>query len=79
MPQPPKRDSQVLRQSLEKGSSEKGSTVDINQLGGDVLLDPNGIVQLHHVGKGPADRPSVDSLLDVIRQQNSIENLKSSI
>ncbi|NJC88449.1 MAG: redoxin domain-containing protein [Desulfuromonas sp.] len=36
---------------------------DIHQRGGDVLIDPAGIVRLHHVGRGPADRPPVDAIL----------------
>lgn len=36
---------------------------DIYQRGGDVLVDPEGIVRFHHVGKGPSDRPSVDEIL----------------
>ena len=39
---------------------------DVNQLGGDVIVDPGGVVRLHHIGRGPADRPSVDSLLELI-------------
>jgi len=38
---------------------------DPNQLGGDVLIDPQGIVRLHHVGRGPADRPTVASILEI--------------
>lgn len=38
---------------------------DTRQLGGDVLIDPAGIVRLHHVGTGPADRPAVDKILDL--------------
>jgi len=37
---------------------------DVHQLGGDVLIDPEGIVQLHHVGAGPADRPAVTSIIE---------------
>lgn len=40
---------------------------DISQRGGDVLIDPSGIIRLHHVGEGPADRPSVGQLLATIR------------
>jgi hypothetical protein len=40
---------------------------DVHQLGGDVLIAPDGKVCLHHVGRGPADRPSIDSLLSVVR------------
>ncbi|MBW2254313.1 MAG: AhpC/TSA family protein [Deltaproteobacteria bacterium] len=39
---------------------------DISQRGGDVLIDPESIVRLHHVGDGPADRPPVAKLLEVI-------------
>ena len=39
---------------------------DVRQLGGDVLIDPQGVVRLHHVGRGPADRPAVARLLNVI-------------
>ncbi len=37
---------------------------DTRQLGGDVLVDPAGIVRFHHVGTGPADRPSVAAILE---------------
>lgn len=36
---------------------------DVNQLGGDVLIDPDGNVRIHHVSRSPTDRPSIDSLL----------------
>lgn len=41
---------------------------DISQRGGDVLIDPGGIVRLHHVGEGPADRPSLAVILESVRQ-----------
>lgn len=44
---------------------------DVTQLGGDVLIDPAGIVRVHHVGSGPADRPSVETLLRVVRERAS--------
>ena len=40
------------------------------QLGGDVLIDPQGVVRLHHVGRGPADRPPVESILRVVRDSD---------
>ena len=40
---------------------------DFLQLGGDILIDPGGVVRIHHVGSGPADRPSVESILEVAR------------
>lgn len=42
------------------------SSGDIRQRGGDVLIDPEGIVRLHHVGTGPADRPEVAAILQAI-------------
>ena len=47
-------------QTLQKGAG------DIFQRGGDVLIDPDGIVRLHHVGAGPADRPPVAALLKLL-------------
>lgn len=48
------------------GRLPKKSSGDILQRGGDVLIDPEGIVRLHHVGSGPADRPGVDAILRVL-------------
>lgn len=56
-----------LREIL-RGRMPKKSEGDINQRGGDVLIDPGGIVRLHHVGDGPADRPDVLKILQVIEQ-----------
>jgi hypothetical protein len=50
------------------GRRPRAAVGDPRQLGGDVLVDPSGIVQLHHVGAGPADRPSVDAILNVVRR-----------
>jgi len=36
---------------------------DVVQQGGNVLIDPGGIVRFHHIGRGPADRPSVRVIL----------------
>ena len=35
---------------------------DFRQLGGDVLIDPQGIVRLHYVSSEPHDRPSVEDI-----------------
>lgn len=37
---------------------------DPKQLGGNVLIDPEGIVRLNHVSTDPFDRPSVDYILE---------------
>lgn len=39
------------------------SSGDLYQRGGDVVIDASGIVRFHHVGTGPADRPSIAVLL----------------
>ena len=49
-----------------KGQRLKKSEGDLSQRGGDVLIDPSGIVALHHVGAGPADRPPVGAILERI-------------
>ena len=61
-----------------KGHKIRKSEGDVMQRGGDVLIDPNGIVQMHHVGKGPADRPSVEMILQVINEWNAEDKLKKS-
>ncbi len=53
---------------LAKGRRLRRPNDDVFQLGGDVLIDPQGVVRLHHVGSGPADRPSVSSLLELVRK-----------
>jgi hypothetical protein len=45
------------------GDRPRKSEGDIYQRGGDVLVGPEGIVRLLHVGKGPADRPFVVEIL----------------
>jgi peroxiredoxin len=52
---------------IVRGRRPKAATGDPLQLGGDVLIDPQGTVRLHHVGSGPADRPSVASILEIVR------------
>jgi len=46
-------------------------TGDTGQLGGDVLIDPGGMVRLAHVAESQADRPTVDSLLDCMRRHRA--------
>ena len=54
-----------------RGRKIKLPTDDVRQLGGDVLIDPAGIVRLHHVGKTPVDRPTIESLMNVVQTQKS--------
>jgi len=53
-----------------RGRLPKYSGGDTLQLGGDVLIDPTGIVRFHHVGSGPGDRPSVAAILEARQQQS---------
>lgn len=41
---------------------------DYRQLGGDVLVDPDGIVRMHIASETPHDRPSVPDILAVVDQ-----------
>lgn len=59
-----------------KGQKLKISKADVSQRGGDVLIDPDGIVQMHHVGAGPADRPSVEMILEIINEWNDKQKIK---
>jgi len=49
------------------GQRLQQSQGDISQRGGDVLIDPDGMVRLHHVGEGPADRPSPALIMERIK------------
>ena len=49
-----------------KGPGKPGR--DWRQLGGDVLIDPRGIVRLHFVSINSHDRPSVEAILAAATQ-----------
>lgn len=40
---------------------------DWRQLGGDVLIDPDGVVRLHYISADPHDRPPLELLLSMVR------------
>ena len=40
---------------------------DWRQLGGDVLVDPQGMVRMHYISKTPHDRPSIGFLLNKVK------------
>ena len=56
----------VYFREILRGRLPQKSSGDIRQRGGDVLIDPAGIVRLQHVGSGPADRPEVDAILRTV-------------
>ena len=49
-----------------RGQRLKRPGEDFRQLGGDVLIDPNGIVRLHYVSNSPHDRPTPLTILNVV-------------
>ena len=57
----------VYMRLMLRGRRLRRPTGETSQLGGDVLIDPDGIVRLHHVSAGPADRPDVDDIFQVMR------------
>lgn len=56
----------VYLKELLRGNLPKKSSGDIHQRGGDILIDPGGIVRIHHIGKGPSDRPAVADILRLV-------------
>jgi alkyl hydroperoxide reductase subunit AhpC len=62
----------VYLRLLLRGRALKPAGSDLRQLGGNVLVDPEGIVRIHHVGRGPADRPQVSTLLEPIHASREL-------
>lgn len=59
---------------LSRGATLRKSEGDIYQRGGDVLIAPDGTVVLHHIGLGPADRPTVRCILSQIPVRPSAQS-----
>lgn len=53
-------------QLFAKGRTLKKVTGDVKQLGGNVIIDPDGILRYIYVGRGPADRPEPEELIKVV-------------
>jgi peroxiredoxin len=53
---------------LVKGESLKQSSGDPYQMGGDFIIDTDGIVRLAYRSDDPTDRPPVDDLLKVLER-----------
>ena len=51
---------------LVRGGRLHLPTDDIYQLGGDVVINPAGVVRLHYISRTSVDRPAVKSLLAVM-------------
>ena len=53
---------------LIAGRKWRGIQGDSAQLGGDFIVDTNGILRLAYRSHDPTDRPSVDDLLNLLQQ-----------
>lgn len=62
--------------ALARGRLPAYTGADTRQLGGDVLVDPASVVRFHHVGRGPADRPSPAAILEA-RAQGTASQVRS--
>ncbi len=52
---------------LTSGRKWRGIQGDANQLGGDFLIDRDGTIRLAYRSHDPADRPSIEKLLELLR------------
>ncbi len=52
---------------MTHGRLFRGIQADPFQLGGDFVIDSNGIVRFAHRSEDPADRPAMDRLLQAVR------------
>lgn len=57
----------VFVAEILRGNLPRWPRADPARQGGDVLIDPTGIVRFVHVGSNPGDRPAVERLLDIRR------------
>jgi len=53
---------------LFKGRKPQKGEGDVQQRGGNVILDVDGRVRFHHISNGPGDRPTVEQLLDFFKK-----------
>ena len=54
--------------TIARGRRYRFARSDIQQLGGDFVIDASGVVQYEHRGIAPHDRPAVDRLLAILDQ-----------
>ncbi len=62
---------------LLKGESLKESSGDPHQMGGDFIVDRQGIIRLAYQSDDPTDRPPVDDLLLVLQQLTKADTSNS--
>ena len=54
-----------------RGTFPRRPVADTTQQGGDVLIDPEGVVRFHHIGAGSGYRPTVSQILEARRAVES--------
>ena len=52
-----------------RGTFPRWPVADTTQQGGDVLIDPDGVVRFHHVGPGSGYRPTVAQIFEARRSR----------
>ncbi|MBI2332027.1 MAG: redoxin domain-containing protein [Chloroflexi bacterium] len=55
-----------IKRWFQRGEFYDSHGDDTSQLGGDFIVNKNGILRLVHPSHDPTDRPSMDELIDVI-------------
>ena len=53
---------------LFKGRLPQKGEGDIQQRGGNVIIDADGRIRFHHISNGPGDRPTAEQLLQFIQE-----------
>ena len=56
-----------IKRWFQRGEFYDSRGDDTTQLGGDFIVDKNGILQLVHPSHEPSDRPSVNELLKILK------------
>ncbi len=59
---------QMYRRLIRQGRTVKRPTQDTRQLGGDVVLDPEGLVAAVFRPRSPDDRPAIEILVDAVAE-----------
>ena len=54
--------------ALMRGEKTKGDRGETGQMGGNFIVDSNGIVQFAYPSKNPTDRPALSSLLQTLQR-----------
>ncbi len=62
---------QYLKLIFGKGRRVPKPGSDYRQLGGDVLIDPLGMIRFYHASTTPHDRPTVNEILTIVQDEKN--------